>query len=205
MTVDRLVERDARDAPCRTHEIPLGQAIAVEELPRVEGVPAESYQALASRYGYAAHEVLALAAERGELAQPIVPGLPDLLAEVALAARREQARSIGDVLLRRTRLGLLAARELIGERPPGRRPGRRARWSASATCSRGSSAGAPSAWPLELERFAEEAGARGSSPMPSRATVSRRRSRCRPTWRRERSRPARSARGRRSSWAVGRG
>ena len=41
MTVDRLVERDARDAPCRTHEIPLGQAIAVEELPRVEGVPEE--------------------------------------------------------------------------------------------------------------------------------------------------------------------
>ena len=39
MTVDRLVERDARDAPCRTQEIPLGQAIAVEELPRVEGVP----------------------------------------------------------------------------------------------------------------------------------------------------------------------
>jgi glycerol-3-phosphate dehydrogenase len=58
--------------------------------------------------------VLALAAERGELAQPIVAGLPDLLAEVALAARREQARSIGDVLLRRTRLGLLAARELTG-------------------------------------------------------------------------------------------
>ncbi len=112
MTVDRLVERDARDAPCRTHEIPLGQAIAAEDLPRVEGVPDESYAALAGRYGYAAREVLTLAAERGELAQPIVPGLPDLLAEVALAARREQARSIGDVLLRRTRLGLLAAREL---------------------------------------------------------------------------------------------
>jgi glycerol-3-phosphate dehydrogenase len=112
MTVDRLVERDARDAPCHTHEIPLGQAIAVEELPRVEGVPDESYQALASRYGHAAHDVLALAAQRGELAQPIVPGLPDLLAEVALAARSEQARSIGDVLLRRTRLGLLSARSL---------------------------------------------------------------------------------------------
>src|SRR4029077_1270675 len=42
MTVDRLVERDARDAPCRTHEIPLGQAISVEELPPVEGVPEES-------------------------------------------------------------------------------------------------------------------------------------------------------------------
>ena len=112
MTVDRVVERDARDAPCRTQEIPLGQAISVEELPRVEGVPAESYPALAARYGHAAHDVLALAAERGELAQPIVAGLPDLLAEVALAARHEQARSAADVLLRRTRLGLLAAREL---------------------------------------------------------------------------------------------
>jgi glycerol-3-phosphate dehydrogenase len=115
MTVDRLVERDARDAPCRTHEIPLGQAIAVDELPRVEGVPEDSYPALAARYGHAAHDILALAAERGELAQRIVPGSPDLLAEVALAARREQARSIGDVLLRRTRLGLLAAREITPE------------------------------------------------------------------------------------------
>ena len=112
MTVDRLVERDARDAPCRTHEIPLGQAISPQELPRVEGVPEDSYRALAGRYGHAAHDILALAAERGELAQPIVPGLPDLLAEAVLAARREQARSIGDVMLRRTRLGLLAAREL---------------------------------------------------------------------------------------------
>jgi glycerol-3-phosphate dehydrogenase len=116
LTVDRLVERDSREAPCRTHEIPLGQGIAVEDLPRVEGVPEQSYAALAGRYGYAAREVLALAAARGELAQPIVSGLPDLLAEVALAARREQARSIGDVLLRRTRLGLLAARELPVER-----------------------------------------------------------------------------------------
>jgi glycerol-3-phosphate dehydrogenase len=119
MTVDRLVERDARDAPCRTHEIPLGQAIAAGELPRVQGVGLlgpDPYQALASRYGHAAHEVLALAAERVELAEPIVAGLPDLLAEVALAARREQARSIGDVLLRRTRLGLLAAHQLTDQR-----------------------------------------------------------------------------------------
>jgi glycerol-3-phosphate dehydrogenase len=112
LTVDRLVERDARDAPCRTHEIPLGQAIDPERLPRVQGVPADAYAALAGRYGHAAHDVLALAEQRKELARPIVPGLPDLLAEVALAARREQARTVGDVLLRRTRLGLLAAREL---------------------------------------------------------------------------------------------
>ena len=113
LAVDRLVEREARDAPCRTQEIPLGAPVAVDELPDVEGVPPESYPALAARYGHAAHDVLALARERGELAQPIVGGLPDLLAEAALAARREQARSIGDVLLRRTRLGLLAAPDLL--------------------------------------------------------------------------------------------
>jgi len=113
MTVDRIALRDASDAPCRTQEIPLGQAISAEELPRVEGVPEESYAALAARYGHAAHQVLALAAERGELAQPIVPGAPDLLAEVVLAARSEQARGIGDVMLRRTRLGLLSARQLL--------------------------------------------------------------------------------------------
>ena len=39
-------------------------------------------------------------------------GRPDLMAEVVIAARREQARSVADVLLRRTRLGLLAAPDL---------------------------------------------------------------------------------------------
>ena len=145
-----------RDAPCRTHEIPLGQAITVEELPRVEGVPAESYAALASRYGYAAHQVLALAAERGELAQPIVPGLPDLLAEVALAARREQARSIGDVLLRRTRLGLLAARELLSA------GGLLAR---VADILAGELGWSPERRTLELSRFLEEADAEGILPV----------------------------------------
>jgi glycerol-3-phosphate dehydrogenase len=114
-TVDRLVEREARDAPCRTHEIPLGQAIDAADLKRVDGVPEDSYRALADRYGHAAHEVLDLALADDRLAGAIVPGFPDILAEVAMAARREQARSIADVLLRRTRLGLLAARDLAGE------------------------------------------------------------------------------------------
>jgi len=112
MAIDRLVEREARDAPCRTHEIPLGQAVTAEELPRVEGVPEAAYAQLAGRYGHAAHDVLAIAAERGELAQPIVDGPADVLAEVVFAARREQAASVGDVLLRRTRVGLTAARQV---------------------------------------------------------------------------------------------
>ncbi|HVS28659.1 MAG TPA: glycerol-3-phosphate dehydrogenase/oxidase [Solirubrobacteraceae bacterium] len=112
MVVDRLVERDGREAPCRTHEIPLGMAIDANELPRVEGVDDRAYPALAARYGHAAHEVLQVASERGELAQPLVGGCPDLLAEVVFSARREQALAVSDVLLRRTRVGLLAAREL---------------------------------------------------------------------------------------------
>jgi glycerol-3-phosphate dehydrogenase len=114
MAVDRLVEREARTAPCRTQEVPLGQAVDVAQLPPVEGVPTEAYERLARRYGYAAHDVLAVAAERGELAQPIVLGGPaDLLAEVAHAARREQATCVADVLLRRTRVGLQAARKVV--------------------------------------------------------------------------------------------
>ena len=42
-----------------------------------------------------------------------MPGHPDLLAEVVIAARHEQARTVADVLLRRTRLGLIAAAELL--------------------------------------------------------------------------------------------
>jgi glycerol-3-phosphate dehydrogenase len=78
-------------------------------------VPEASYVRLAGRYGYAARDVLGVAGERGELAQPVVPGQPDLLAELAFAVRREQARSLADVLLRRTRLGLLDERGLEGE------------------------------------------------------------------------------------------
>ncbi|MCP9490757.1 MAG: glycerol-3-phosphate dehydrogenase/oxidase [Solirubrobacteraceae bacterium MAG38_C4-C5] len=112
MAVDRLVEREARDAPCRTHVIPLGAPVDAAALPRVEGLPEATYAALAARYGHIARDVLVAAGERGELAQPIVADLPDPLAEVVHAARHEQANHLGDVLLRRTRLGLLAARDV---------------------------------------------------------------------------------------------
>jgi len=116
LAVDRLVEREGREASCHTAEIPLGMEARPAELEAPRGVGEEALAQLAFRYGHAAHAVLRLAREDPKLAGPIVAGRPDLLAEVAIAARLEQARCVADVLLRRTRLGLLAAPQL---RDPG--------------------------------------------------------------------------------------
>jgi glycerol-3-phosphate dehydrogenase len=112
MTVDRLVEREGREAPCHTAEIPLGMPARPEDLEAPDGVGEEALDQLGFRYGHAARTVLKLAREDPKLAAPIVEGRPDLLAEVVVAARLEQARTVADVLLRRTRLGLLAAPRL---------------------------------------------------------------------------------------------
>jgi len=153
LAVDRLVERDGREAPCRTDEIPLGEPVDPAALRRVDGVAEDSYEALAGRYGHAADSVLALAAEDPVLAKPIVAGQPDLLAEAPFSAQREQARTVADVLLRRTRLGILAGREVCaaGSRVPAAVAtalGRELGWDARRV-------------ELEVERFAEEAAAEG--------------------------------------------
>jgi len=131
-TVDRLVEREGREAPCRTAEIPLGMQARPDDLQAPDGVSEESVAQLAFRYGHAARAVLDLAWKDAKLAAPIVPGRPDLLAEAAVAARLEQARSVADVLLRRTRLGLLAAprlRTVDSVRPVAEALGRELSWS----------------------------------------------------------------------------
>jgi glycerol-3-phosphate dehydrogenase len=111
--VDRLVEREGRDAPCRTGDLQLGMPAEDEDLVPPSGLdgllPDGHRELLAFRYGHAARHVLRIAGERPELGRPIAEGMPDLLAEAVIAARLEQARSVADVLLRRTRLGLLAA------------------------------------------------------------------------------------------------
>jgi glycerol-3-phosphate dehydrogenase len=63
---------------------------------------------LATRYGGDAHEVLALCRDDASLAEPIVSGLAYTKAEVVYAARAEMARTVDDVLSRRTRARLLA-------------------------------------------------------------------------------------------------
>jgi glycerol-3-phosphate dehydrogenase len=131
-TVDRLVEREGREAPCHTAEIPLGMEARPEDLEAPEGVGEEALAQLAFRYGHAARNVLRVARVEQRLAQPIVPGRPDLLAEVTIAARFEQARCVADVLLRRTRLGLLAApqlRDADAARPVAEALGKELGWS----------------------------------------------------------------------------
>jgi glycerol-3-phosphate dehydrogenase len=112
LAVDRVVEREGRDAPCRTEEIQLGMPVEASSLPDAAGVDEASREHLAGRYGHAANLVMRLAATDPTLAERISPDLPDIAAEAAFAADHEQAHTVGDVLLRRTRLGLLDARRL---------------------------------------------------------------------------------------------
>ena len=120
MVVDRIVERDGREAESRTDDIPLGMPARDEDLETSASLPEGAAEQLAFRYGHAARRVLDLAEADPGLAEPILPGHPDLLAEVVIAARDEQARSVADVLMRRTRLGLVAASELRDPEPVAR-------------------------------------------------------------------------------------
>jgi glycerol-3-phosphate dehydrogenase len=124
--VDRIVEREGREAACRTHEIPIGLPEDPSELPEVPGVERDTRAHLAARYGHAARDVLRLAAAAPQLAARISPDLPDIAAEAAFAAGHEQAHSLADALLRRTRLGVLDARRLSAPGAQGARLAARA-------------------------------------------------------------------------------
>jgi glycerol-3-phosphate dehydrogenase len=126
MAVDRIVEREGREAPCRTDAIPLGEPVEAGALPDAPEVDEDSRGHLARRYGHAARLVMRLAAAAPELGRRISPDLPDILAEATYAAGHEQARSLADVLLRRTRLGVLDARVLSAPDSDGARRAARA-------------------------------------------------------------------------------
>lgn len=72
------------------------------------GVHVARIEHLLNRYGSMAPEVLAIIAERPELAEPL-PGADDYLqAEAVYAATHEGARHVHDVLTRRTRISIEA-------------------------------------------------------------------------------------------------
>jgi glycerol-3-phosphate dehydrogenase len=111
LTTYRRMAQDAVDlalagaglqaGPCRTTDVPLVGAAARPVL-RLLRAPAR----LVDRHGTQAPSVATLAADDPRLGRPVVPGEDVLEAELTWAVLHEGARSVGDLLDRRTRLGL---------------------------------------------------------------------------------------------------
>jgi glycerol-3-phosphate dehydrogenase len=105
-----VLERAQRHS--RTRRLPLRGAEGYQELVDTADVVSplggDVVRHLADRYGADARTVLVMAERDPDLARPLVPGLPYLRAEAVYAARYEMARSVDDVLSRRTRARLLA-------------------------------------------------------------------------------------------------
>ncbi|WP_410051009.1 glycerol-3-phosphate dehydrogenase/oxidase [Acidiferrimicrobium sp. IK] len=120
-TTYRVMARDAVDAAAAglgrpvpescTERVPLlgaeGYAAMVnsrERLATASSLPVATIDHLLGRYGSLISEVLALIADRPELAEALPGGPGYLAAEVVYAATAEGARHVEDVLMRRTRL-----------------------------------------------------------------------------------------------------
>jgi glycerol-3-phosphate dehydrogenase len=102
-TVDEVAEAlDIHRRSSTKHVVLLGGEGFDPDRPR-EGLDAH----LASRYGTEAEAVALLAANEPDLARPLVPGLPYVRAEAMHAVRHEMARTLDDILSRRTRARLL--------------------------------------------------------------------------------------------------
>jgi glycerol-3-phosphate dehydrogenase len=121
---------------CRTRELSLHGALpltATLSLDVGEGEPRSSKDWL-SVYGSDAAEIRKLAEEKREWAERLDPQLPYIGAEVIWAARQEMARTVKDVLARRTRALFLDASASLRCAPKvaallGKELGRSAEWT----------------------------------------------------------------------------
>lgn len=105
--VDRVIAANLMWAgECQTRDLPLVGAASARRLDEID-----ADERLVRRYGTEAPEVEALAAERPELAERVVPELPVLRAELAWALERELAMTAEDLIDRRTRIGQTKYRE----------------------------------------------------------------------------------------------
>ena len=103
------IERVQRHS--RTKRLKLHGADGYDEVmtvaDRLSPLGGEVVRHLADRYGADARTVLAIAESDPALAEALVPGLPYLRAEAVFGVRYEMARTVDDVLSRRTRARLL--------------------------------------------------------------------------------------------------
>ncbi|MGI5208461.1 glycerol-3-phosphate dehydrogenase/oxidase [Spirillospora sp. CA-108201] len=114
LTTYRRMAQDAVDAvvrarglpagPCRTARLPL-----VGAAPRARLDALDAPARLVRRYGTEAPLLAALARQDAALLEPVVPGLAVTGAELAWGVLHEGALDAGDLLDRRTRIGLVAA------------------------------------------------------------------------------------------------
>ncbi|MEM8505178.1 MAG: glycerol-3-phosphate dehydrogenase [Cyanobacteria bacterium P01_D01_bin.1] len=101
--------------PCKTRKNALPGAILATDKRIVDAIAkyapllaTTTVDHLFQRYGTRALELLTLVDESPELAQRIVPGLPDIRAQIVYAVRSEMALTFGDICRRRTMLSLQA-------------------------------------------------------------------------------------------------
>jgi glycerol-3-phosphate dehydrogenase len=112
LTTYRRMAADAVDVVAERLDIPARSRTKRMLLSGAEGFTAPPESAsiaghLALRYGSDSAAVQQLFDSDGRLVAPLVPGLPYLAAEAVFAARHEMARTLDDVLSRRTRARLL--------------------------------------------------------------------------------------------------
>lgn len=107
-TVDEVLRLLGRSARCRTRRLHLWGGGSDRPV---------SDPHLLSRYGSMANEVVADDIDQSLRFEPLVPGLPYVAAEAVYAVRHEMARTLDDVLTRRTRARLLERHATLAAAP----------------------------------------------------------------------------------------
>lgn len=129
-TTYRVMAKDAVDAvmaertafvagdpgACRTQDIPVAGAEGYPQLwpgrarlAREWGVSEDVAVHLLRRHGDRTHRVIDVIIDEPDLVEPLHPAAPYLKAEVVIAVRDEGARTVEDVMVRRTRLAIETA------------------------------------------------------------------------------------------------
>ncbi|MGH9140907.1 MAG: FAD-dependent oxidoreductase [Vicinamibacterales bacterium] len=110
-----MAKLEQKSVPCRTASTPLpggslrdiGLAIADARREFDEGLPTDTIPHLIAAYGSRYRDVMEIAGNRTEWRTRLAPDSPVIGAELVLAARKEMAPTLADIVIRRTPLGAL--------------------------------------------------------------------------------------------------
>ena len=112
--IDVLARRDGLRTPCRTKELVLDggedpETVHAQVLSEAAtlGLPHATAEYVYQAYGSRAILLIDMLHAESALRRPLVPGRPEISAEVVLACREEQAVTLADWLILRSRLALL--------------------------------------------------------------------------------------------------